>query len=364
MLDVTPISQILITDEGSSSKLPEVIQQNVRSIKSLYPNSTYRLFSRDCIRELMKANFEANVLEAFDGLRPYAFKADLARYCILFLFGGIYVDLSIRLLHKLRVGSGKGLVCFRDVCGLWGVANGLIYAEAGRREMSEAILGVVKNFSRRHYGASPLHPSGPALFGRVLATNDCEEEIEIGSFQSLTGNNHPANYGFVDSSGRIIALRMKTSSLSDLGVDGANNYGEIWSARQVYGERQICFYARSLHVVESDHNHVQRTSQGISFSGEVSGCIVFGPHQYINPGRYRATYFLSSKASLVGLSIDVLIGDHGLFEVSERKDVCEADKDAVIIDFSLSKRLLYQVRLASVGGVSGTVLRLEIEPLD
>ena len=39
-------------------------------------------------------NFEKDVLDSFDILKPGAYKADLFRYCILYKKGGIWSDLT------------------------------------------------------------------------------------------------------------------------------------------------------------------------------------------------------------------------------------------------------------------------------
>jgi mannosyltransferase OCH1-like enzyme len=43
------------------------------------------------------------VLEAFDALVAGAFKADLFRYCVLFIHGGVYADVDMRLVSDLDV---------------------------------------------------------------------------------------------------------------------------------------------------------------------------------------------------------------------------------------------------------------------
>lgn len=46
-------------------------------------------------------HFPSEVLEAFDILIPGAFKADLFRYCVLFIYGGVYADVDMLLKTKL-----------------------------------------------------------------------------------------------------------------------------------------------------------------------------------------------------------------------------------------------------------------------
>jgi len=43
------------------------------------------------------------VKEAYDALIPGAFKADLFRYCVLFIYGGVYADIDVMLTSKLEM---------------------------------------------------------------------------------------------------------------------------------------------------------------------------------------------------------------------------------------------------------------------
>ena len=67
---------------------------NIIKIKRNNPAFNYQLFDDDDCRNFIKNNFETNVLKTFDTLIPGAYKADLWRYCILYINGGIYLDIK------------------------------------------------------------------------------------------------------------------------------------------------------------------------------------------------------------------------------------------------------------------------------
>ena len=52
-------------------------------------------------RILIQNNFPKKILEAYDLLIPKAFKSDLWRYCVIYLYGGIYGDLSQTILQRI-----------------------------------------------------------------------------------------------------------------------------------------------------------------------------------------------------------------------------------------------------------------------
>ncbi len=53
----------------------------------------YLFNDRDC-REFIMREYPPDVLNAYDSLLPTAFKADLWRYCVLYKYGGVYLDVK------------------------------------------------------------------------------------------------------------------------------------------------------------------------------------------------------------------------------------------------------------------------------
>ena len=57
----------------------------------------YRFWSDDDAVAFLQTHFPPPVLEAYQALKPGAFKADLFRYCVLLILGGVYADVDIQL---------------------------------------------------------------------------------------------------------------------------------------------------------------------------------------------------------------------------------------------------------------------------
>ena len=59
-------------------------------------NPTYEhiLFDKNDREEFIKQNFDASVFNAYCRIIPGAFKADLWRYCVLYIHGGVYADID------------------------------------------------------------------------------------------------------------------------------------------------------------------------------------------------------------------------------------------------------------------------------
>jgi mannosyltransferase OCH1-like enzyme len=61
----------------------------------------YRFYDDGTAAEFISQHFPPQVREAYDALLPGAFKADLFRYCVLLIYGGVYADMDVLLESNL-----------------------------------------------------------------------------------------------------------------------------------------------------------------------------------------------------------------------------------------------------------------------
>ena len=64
------------------------------------------LFNDDECRAFIAREYPSDVLDAYDNLIPTAFKADLWRYCVLYMYGGVYLDIKLQFCG----GGGRGVL--------------------------------------------------------------------------------------------------------------------------------------------------------------------------------------------------------------------------------------------------------------
>ena len=232
------LASILITSAPNiPDPLPVVIRENIQSFKDVYPGIEHTLFDDRMIREFLSANFDGIVLHAYDELIPYAFKADLARYCILYKLGGVYADVSFMVLSPYLPTDGK-LAIFRDAgtTSPWAVANGFIAAPAGHKALAKAIEMVCDHVKRGYHGSSPLCPTGPTLFGKAIALTCEPDELIIGEVL-VRPQTSKAGYSLLcmAKTGLIAASRKgSVATIETLGIADGNNYAELWETRRVY----------------------------------------------------------------------------------------------------------------------------------
>ena len=169
--------------------------------------------------------FNENVLYAYNKLAPYAYKADLARYCILYLHGGIYIDMKWKCINNFFfnnldltkeyfvldrpyidnniseddeyniINNSNYYTNVKDKIDthLWGIDkkigiyNGLIICKKGNKFIKDCINKCVHNILNNKYGDNPLHPTGPRMMSQIYFKNNNENYKYINLFFSIKG---------------------------------------------------------------------------------------------------------------------------------------------------------------------------------
>jgi len=240
------VVQIFFTDsDNQGQQLPPALIAATQSVKSAFEDHDYALFDIPKSRQFIATHFGESVLHCFNSLKPYAYKSDLARYCIMHQLGGWYVDIGLKFMNSIRASTEADLIAFADrgcpSCAPWAISNGLFYAKAKSPILANAIQAVCDNVARQYYGTSPLDPTGPNLFGKLISQQADSKFCIFGEFKPLTPGLSFSNLMYLSSSGYLIAQH-KTSwapgleggDFSKLGVKGTNNYKELWHARTIY----------------------------------------------------------------------------------------------------------------------------------
>jgi mannosyltransferase OCH1-like enzyme len=232
------ISQIFLSDEGD--KLPPFLQHTTASVKDAFPEAEHIIYNKESLRQFIADNYSAAVLGAYDSLKPYAYKADLGRYCLLHKLGGWYVDIGVRITSPVEVGGQVEFLAFRDIQRFsftsWACSVGILYSRPENLALELAIDMIEDNCFDKYYGITPLCPTGPTLFGKALATNGSQANFLYGDYLELTPTHQQKNRAFVLPDGTIMGWGKPSDGgdLLKLGAKGTNNYNELWSKRQVY----------------------------------------------------------------------------------------------------------------------------------
>jgi hypothetical protein len=130
------------------------------------------LWNDEMIVRLIKNNFTKDVLSAYISIKPYPFKSDLARLCILYVFGGWYSDLGIRFVKKII--PDKNIILFEDkalekMFGYdYAIQNAIIYSKPKQEVILHCIKKLAQLYNNKVYGADPAAIGGPVQMGAVF----------------------------------------------------------------------------------------------------------------------------------------------------------------------------------------------------
>jgi mannosyltransferase OCH1-like enzyme len=153
--------------------LPPNMQQSVNKLKAQHPDFIHYLYDDTMCRNFIKKHFDKKVVQAFDTLRPGAYKADIWRYCVLYIKGGIYLDIKYECVNGFSLNQLLDREYFvLDRPGWWkkgqiGIYNGVMVCVAKNPILRMAIDKIVENVEKREYGMNILYPTGPGLLGEV-----------------------------------------------------------------------------------------------------------------------------------------------------------------------------------------------------
>jgi len=378
--DTMKLFSILIADRPASdvAALPPIVARNVASFREHHPALPHLLYDQDAIRDFLRTHMEADVAWAFEELLPYAYRADLARLCLLHEFGGAYADLSVFFHAPLPVASGK-LAIFRDraVHAPWIVSNTIIAAPPRLSAFEAAIRMIVANCRKRYRGASSLCPTGPMLFGKAIALHCEPEQIHLGEVINLAQRDNTETLAFIDATdGRMIGYRTKSAAgLQELGLaEGVNNYNDFYYAHLVYAAdypvRMLSSYlarhGRTGGAIQ-DGQLILQGAEGATNAGAISeaspGAAVCHLPLPFAAGRHRLLLALAEGcAGELTLRAGVQGSGQVLAEVRVRIDSAAAAAVALPLDLAVSRKDIVVGILAGVGAHL-RIVELQIERL-
>ena len=241
------VHQVVFSDQGVVS-LQDYAKKAARSVQQVFADYDYRCWYLQDATDFIRANFPDRVLAAFETLVPFAYKADLFKYCLLKVLGGWYVDIGVTMLKDplapRHSNSDTQFVFFRATGPwdpLWACSVALIYAQPGHAVFDTAIASVVAHCEQRFYGANPLMPAMVPL-GSAIAEHQIHENAKIGNVVDVRKRKYRRGYQL--KPGELVARRKppraKAGDVASIGISGANNHVELWHQRQVYGEGAVC----------------------------------------------------------------------------------------------------------------------------
>lgn len=163
-----------------TKSLPKYMKNVSDTIRKCNPEFEYFLYDdKDC-EKFIEKNYPFDVLTAFNTLIPGAYKADLWRYCILYFYGGIYIDIKFKPNNNYKfINLINKEYYVKDVKESFdGIYNGFIISKQRNIKLFKCIEQIVSNTKLKFYGESYLHVTGPKLFDQFF-TNEEKKTMEM-----------------------------------------------------------------------------------------------------------------------------------------------------------------------------------------
>lgn len=286
-LNIDYIHQIFINSDNLMIKFPSAIEENIRLLKEYYPTATYKLWTVNEIETLMTMHFSTDVLESFHLLTPFAYKADLARLCILYVYGGLYIDLGKRLLEPLPLPKDTKIFAFQDIQNstpIWfSVLNSVIWTVPKRLEIKLAIENIVNNCKNRIYGENPLYPTGPVVLGMAIVKVMLQQpNLQRNEF--WIGRSEPNQFYTPDNKLVVITTDSISNNASLKTQFKSNSYDNLWRKKQIYGEKYTAYTYNDKQIIVGEGGQIE--SNSIVWNKSNSTMLLFGPYANFETGNY------------------------------------------------------------------------------
>ncbi len=183
----------VIYQTWKTKKLHPNVKKVINSMKLINPEYKFVLYDDDDIDEFISNEFSGVEYQAFKRLNAGAAKADFWRYCILYKYGGIYLDIDSEI-----TGNLDNLINFDDDCIITRennrpfFNNWFLISKANHPLFDLIIKKTVDNiFNRTSDNVAQLTgPHGPVTkaVNEVFDLNN-DENLEIYDLDDKTLNN-------------------------------------------------------------------------------------------------------------------------------------------------------------------------------
>ena len=159
-------------------EMPSSVKESIQLLKEQNPEFEHHLYDEAMCREYIQKNFPKRVVQAFDKVVPYALKADIWRYCILYKKGGVYLDSKYYGINgfKLIQLTDKEYFC-RDVkFAHYAIYNAFIICKPGNKKLLQSIKQFVKNTEEDYYGWTP-GSVGPVMMKQFFTPKEMNDHV-------------------------------------------------------------------------------------------------------------------------------------------------------------------------------------------
>uniref|UniRef100_A0A6C0HVQ3 Uncharacterized protein n=1 Tax=viral metagenome TaxID=1070528 RepID=A0A6C0HVQ3_9ZZZZ len=235
--------------------LPPKMRETVEELKATNPEFKHYLYDDNMCRDFIKEHFNKDVLYAFDKLKPGAYKADLFRYCMLYINGGIYLDIKYKCVNGFKLlylTNKEYFVKDRLRNDEHGIYQALLSCYPYNNILLKCIHSIVNNVKNNYYildDSGDLRITGPFLMNTFLTKKEIDNlELNIG----FNNNNIYYNNVSILESYKEYRLEQKQ--------DGTLHYNKLYKLIDIYNYYKLTnintnkFDYNSCYIVNLNNN--------------------------------------------------------------------------------------------------------------
>ena len=205
-------------------ELPTKMKANVDLLKSTNPEFNHYLYDDNMCRDFIKQHFNTATLWAFDKLKPGAYKADLWRYCVLYIHGGIYLDIKFKCINgfKLIELTDKEYWVKDKKHHVNGIYQALMIAFPRNKILWSCIQDIIENCRTNKYRFDSLSVTGPSLIGNYFNEIDYVN-MKLHNNGNTISNKKKHILSYYD----IYRQEQKATQIT-------KHYADMWYERDIY----------------------------------------------------------------------------------------------------------------------------------
>jgi len=214
--------------------LPPIMNNIVNKMKEIHNDFEYHIYDQSMCENFLKENFTAEVLWVSNSLIPMSYKSDLWRFCLLYIYGGIYYDIKFQVMNNFTFHKflDKEYFCndtFEFNNG-FNTLTGLLVCKPRNQYLLIAIKSICQNIHDNYYGENCLMPTGPGLLGLIFPPKD---------YNMRLGDRDVDNTNTIFLDDKPIIVGYKEYRDEQKLYPSQIHYSELWSRREIYLKSSI-----------------------------------------------------------------------------------------------------------------------------
>jgi mannosyltransferase OCH1-like enzyme len=157
----------VIIQTGNSDEINLAQYNTILTFIELNPEFTYIYFDDNDIEKFLINNFDESIINAYNAIKPGAYKADLFRYCYIYINGGCYFDNKMinRLPIREVINIDDEIIFCKDAIENQ-YYNAILISIKNHIIFKNCINECVYNINNKLYNKNRWDITGPALLYR------------------------------------------------------------------------------------------------------------------------------------------------------------------------------------------------------